>query len=348
VVTSIVGGNSGSDYGYRTPLALENGDIVVGGGGTTDFALARYTLSGSLDTTFGSGGIVTTATGSGPYISNLLVLPDGQIVAVGNVGLSWALARYNLNGSLDSTFGTGGIVTSNITGTDRADNAALQANGQIVVVGWGALDSTFETGVYNANGSLDTSFGSGGIVTQPLFNDPSGAPGGGGVVVQPGGKIVTASSATVYVVSRKNIIEQWHFMLARYGPSAAQIGSFTASPNPVTSGSSLTLTASNITLADPSSTITQVAVLCADGRHQHAAGLRHAERRRLDLHLHGQPGARQLHAHRPSYRQRRRLRRPVRTDADRALTAGRGIAPALGLRFCRAPCEVNEPATAVR
>src|SRR5262249_15034132 len=49
------------------------------------------------------------------------------------------------------------------------------------------------------------------------------------------------------------------FLLVRFGPSAAQIGSFTASPNPVASGSSVTLTVSNITLADPSSTITQVA-----------------------------------------------------------------------------------------
>jgi uncharacterized delta-60 repeat protein len=260
VVTSIVGGNGGN--GYRTPLALENGDIVVGGGGTTDFALARYTLSGSLDTTFGSGGIVTTAMGSEPYISNLLVQPNGQIVAVGTLGAlggNWKLARYNLNGSLDSTFGSGGIVTTNITGADWTDNAALQTNGQIVVVGWSDNPLIhFDIGVYNTNGSLDTSFGSGGIVTQP-WSDTDGIDAGGGVIVQPDGKIVTASSTYVVVVSGKNRSLQWDFMLARYGPSAAQIGSFTASPNPVTSGSSLTLTASNITLADPSSTITQVA-----------------------------------------------------------------------------------------
>jgi uncharacterized delta-60 repeat protein len=210
-------------------------------------------------------GIVTTAMGSEPYISNLLVQPNGQIVAVGDVGASWGLARYNLNGSLDSTFGSGGIVTTNITGIDWADNAALQANGQIVVVGWAENPVThFEIGVYNTNGSLDTSFGSGGVVTQPYF-DNIGTEVGGGVVVQPDGKIVTASSASVFVGSGKNRIEQWHFMLARYGPSATQIGSFTASPNPVTSGSSLTLTASNITLADPSSTITQVAFYVQTG-----------------------------------------------------------------------------------
>jgi uncharacterized delta-60 repeat protein len=263
-------GNLDSSFGNRgeveTPaaaggigfLALESGDIVAGGGGT----LARYTLGGSLDTTFGSGGIVTSPVG----ISSLLVQPNGQIVAVGNESSNngenvvWALARYNVDGSLDSSFGSGGIVTSSPSGMggggDMADGSALQANVQIVVVGWNAPfgNGNLELGVYNPNGSLDTSFGSGGFVYQ------SGGLGaiddyGSGVVIQPDGKIVAAGS---FGVSGSRDIKR-DFLLARYGPSAAQVGSFTASPNPVTSGSTTTLTASNITLADPGSTITQVA-----------------------------------------------------------------------------------------
>jgi uncharacterized delta-60 repeat protein len=233
-------------------LALENGDIVAGGGGV----LARYTLGGSLDTTFGAGGIVTSPVG----ITSLQVQPNGQIVAVGNETLSgtsyWALARYNADGSLDSSFGSGGSVTSSPSGSDVADGSAVESNGQIVVVGWSAPfgNGALELGVYNANGSLDTNFGSGGFVYQ------SGGLGtiddyGSGVVVQPDGKIVAAGSFGL-TVSRD--IKR-DFMLARYGPSAAQVGSFTAGPNPVTSGSTTTLTASNITLADPGSTITQVA-----------------------------------------------------------------------------------------
>jgi uncharacterized delta-60 repeat protein len=259
VVTTAV---AGSSVNY---LALENGDIVAGGfanGVNSDsWALARYTLGGSLDTTFGSGGIVMTswaylsfADPAVPAISSLLVEPNGQIVAVGTGRVTvpdvWALARYNIDGSLDSTFGSGGIVTSSPTGRDVADGSALESNGQIVVTGWSSANNVFEVGVYNANGSLDTSFGSGGFVTTSWFGGIPNQDNGGGVVIQPGGKIVTAASER---------FAKRDFMLARYGPSAPQIGAFTASPNPVMAGSSVTLTASNITLADPNSTITQVA-----------------------------------------------------------------------------------------
>jgi uncharacterized delta-60 repeat protein len=253
VVTPAAGGSI-------TSLTLENGDLVAGGGQS----LARYTLSGNLDTTFGSGGIVTIPMG----FPSLLVQPDGEIVAVGttpapssysNIGgnTKWELARYTVNGSLDSTFGNGGTVTSSITGGDVAEGAALESNGQIVVVG-GSFYAGFELGVYNPNGSIDTSFGSGGFVSQPGFTGYGGFEDyGSGVVIQPDGKIVTATSANAGKSGGSNYGAT--FMLARYDPPAAQIGSFTASPNPVTSGSSVTLTASNITLADPSSTITQVA-----------------------------------------------------------------------------------------
>jgi uncharacterized delta-60 repeat protein len=243
-----------------TSLALENGDIVAGGSGF----LARYTLSGNLDTTFGAGGIVTIPMG----LPSLVVQPDGEIVAVGTTpapsgyqGIGgneeWELARYTVNGSLDSTFGSAGIVTSRINGGDVAEGAALQPNGQIVVVG-GSFFVGFELGVYNPNGSVDTIFGSGGFVSQPDFSGFGGFEDyGSGVVIQPDGKIVTATSANAGKSGGTN--QGATFMLARYDPSAAQIGSFTASPNPVTAGSSTTLTASNIALADPGSTITQVA-----------------------------------------------------------------------------------------
>jgi hypothetical protein len=115
-------------------------------------------------------------------------------------------------------------------------------------VGWSLATIVFEVGVYNPNGSPDTSFGSGGFVITSWFGGLPVEDHGGGVVIQTDGKIVTAGAAGAS-----------GFRLARFGPSAAQIGSFTASPNPVTAGSSLTLTVSNLTLADPSSTITQVA-----------------------------------------------------------------------------------------
>src|SRR5262249_35040541 len=84
---------------------------------------------------------------------------------------------------------------------------------------------------------------------------------GGGIAIQPDGKIVAAMSDRSGNGALGNVPA---FVLARYGPSAAQIGSFTASPDPVASGSSVTLTASHIILADPSTTITQVVFYYVD------------------------------------------------------------------------------------
>src|SRR4030095_15235909 len=81
---------------------------------TSVFALARYNTNGSLDTTFGNGGIVTTAIGNTDDTAQAVVIqPDGKIVAAGNSDAStsdnpahrFALVRYNSNGTLDSTFG---------------------------------------------------------------------------------------------------------------------------------------------------------------------------------------------------------------------------------------------------
>ena len=82
----------------------------------TTFALARYNTDGSLDTTFGSGGLVTTSFGDGDDVATgVAVQGDGQIVVSGttlvdgsgNIGTAthFALARYNTDGSLDTTFG---------------------------------------------------------------------------------------------------------------------------------------------------------------------------------------------------------------------------------------------------
>ena len=92
--------------------------------------------AGALDPSFGMGGEVTTNFGSSDFIARSLLQTDGKIVAVGStlVGSSsdFALARYNADGSLDSSFGVGGKVTSPL---GFATDAALQANGDIVVTG---------------------------------------------------------------------------------------------------------------------------------------------------------------------------------------------------------------------
>ncbi len=264
VVTQFPGVNA-----VLNALALENGDIVAAGWAGDSapspynhaWALVRYNANGGLDTTFGPNGtgMLTTPLGTGQAITavrSLVVQPDGKVVAVGEAVASagpeeWGLARYDTAGNLDTSFGSGGIVTSSAAGGEP-HAAALQTNGQIVVAGWTSgtpsSPSQFEVGRYNPDGSVDSTFGSGGFVTTA-----SGSSGGGyGVVIQSDGKIVVAGYGT--------IAGKEDFMLARYLPSDPEIGSFTASPNPVVSGSSTTLTASNITDGNPGATVTQVAI----------------------------------------------------------------------------------------
>jgi uncharacterized delta-60 repeat protein len=248
------GGKVVTNLGYDADLydlAIQgDGKIVVGGVGGTgpvdNFTLARYDTSGSLDPTFGNAGISTALPG---WAMAVVVQPDGRIVAAGrtwsNTGAQpqWGLERLNSDGSVDTRFGTGGLVLGPGGGWIRG--MVLQTNGKLVVYGDG---STFALARYNTDGSLDTTFGTGGQVNTQI-GGPAHA-----LALQANGEIVAAGSAP----STKN--GPGSFVLARYwGDPVPVIGSFTASTNPVTSGTNLTLTVSNISDANPTSTITQVA-----------------------------------------------------------------------------------------
>jgi uncharacterized delta-60 repeat protein len=170
---------------------------------------ARALLSGgSLDPTFGSGGLVTTPGGPG---GGEVIQSDGKLVMAGHGTDSsgtraFRVARYNTDGSLDSSFGSGGIVT--ITPTrygGGAGGVAIQSDGKIVAVGQAIVSQTrftsypaFAVVRYNANGTLDTTFGGGkkptGIVVTQLTT--TGNEGASSVVIQPDGKIVVAGTAT--------------------------------------------------------------------------------------------------------------------------------------------------------
>src|SRR5262249_22737625 len=141
--------------------------------GSQDFALARYNADGTLDTTFGTGGKVTTDFSGGNDLAYGVALQtDGKIVAAGDTtsgggGKNIALARYNANGSPDTTFGSGGKVTTDVSGTDDvANDVVLQSDGKIVVAGYtitGGGKERFAVVRYTVSGSLDTSFNGTGI-----------------------------------------------------------------------------------------------------------------------------------------------------------------------------------------
>jgi len=169
---------------------------------------APAAADGMLDPSFGNGGLVTTAF-PGPFSNDaalsLVMLPDGRAVAAGytNVNLEntyMAVARYLTTGALDTTFdGDGLVIVPFIFPPPSTDNGSearavlLQPDGRLVLVGWAAgglpNQSVIALARLNADGSLDTSFGTGGRVMTPM---QGGATAG---LLQPDGRIVAVGQA---------------------------------------------------------------------------------------------------------------------------------------------------------
>ncbi|MBT2400221.1 DUF11 domain-containing protein [Streptomyces sp. ISL-100] len=158
-----------------------------------DFALARYNADGSLDTGFGGDGTVTTSFNGEDTARGVAVQSDGRIIAVGNGAGDFALARYNVDGSLDTSFDGDGKVTTDFGTFDaRAFDMALQSDGKVVAAG-GAVGN-WAVARYNTNGSLDTGFGGGdGKVTTDFEGNWDEARG---VALQSDGKIVVSGNAS--------------------------------------------------------------------------------------------------------------------------------------------------------
>ncbi len=205
---------SGNETAHAVAVQTD-GKIVAAGIANQDFALVRLNQDGTLDTSFDTDGKVTTDFDSGFDQAYAIALqPDGKIIATGRAIIGsttdFALARYNSNGSLDTSFDTDGKVTTPFgSSNENAQAIALQADGKIVVAGYAALNS-FDIALarYNPNGSLDTSFDIDGKVT---FD--SGSDFAFGVAVQPDGKIVVAGSLQIGFDPVLNS----DFRLIRYG-----------------------------------------------------------------------------------------------------------------------------------
>jgi uncharacterized delta-60 repeat protein len=137
ILTTTVGSDS-----FGEAVALQpDGKIVVAGESDNNFALVRYTVSGTLDSNFGSGGVITTdfGNGSSDTIYAVAIQDDGKIVVAGeNSGWYLALARYNWDGSPDDSFGRVGYRVNTDIGPsdDTAQGLALEPDGDIVAVGY--------------------------------------------------------------------------------------------------------------------------------------------------------------------------------------------------------------------
>lgn len=164
------------DYGYDMALQTDGRVIIVGksfNGANDDFALTRLNADGTLDTTFGTGGTgkVLTDFGSSNDVANAVaIMNDGKIVVAGSSTVGgtsdFAVARYNPDGTLDTTFDTDGKVTTDIaTKIDYANDVAIDGSGRIVAFGY-YQNNIYDDGAivrYNDNGSLDGGFAAGGI-----------------------------------------------------------------------------------------------------------------------------------------------------------------------------------------
>jgi uncharacterized delta-60 repeat protein len=148
---------------------LPDGRIIVGGTNSDSptertFVLARINANGSIDASFGAGGKVITDVTPGqpdpfPLLRNILVQPDGKIIATGEVGelldggTGQGAVRYNADGDLDPTFGSGGRGEVVIIG-GTAQESYLDANGRIYLTTFGGYVTRL-----NANGTFDETFG---------------------------------------------------------------------------------------------------------------------------------------------------------------------------------------------
>jgi uncharacterized delta-60 repeat protein len=216
-LTQAIGAGDAQAFGVRvTGLGIQPRKIIVAGssfdGVSGNFTLARFTSAGALDSTFAGTGIARTPLGA----ANALALENGLYVAVGrsvsNSSSRVAMVRYKTDGTLDSAFDGDGILTDGVSayGVATVDGLAVQPDGGIIAagtlittIGLNTTINDFALTRLKADGSLDSSFGTGGKV----WVQSSSYPGTGGARAlgfQPDGKIVIVGGAFGYLVFETN------------------------------------------------------------------------------------------------------------------------------------------------
>ncbi len=188
VTTQTIGGVTP----IMSALAIQPADqkIVVAGSesNSSAFSLVRYNTVGSIDTSFGSGGLVTTSFGKSHLdgINSVVIQANGKIVAGGGDQIynsktnsyqgQFALARYNSAGSLDTSFGSGGKVTTSFpssAGVATIGTVLLRSDGEVAAVGSAGANSltpSVALALYQSSGALNTGFGKSGTVLDSSKN----------------------------------------------------------------------------------------------------------------------------------------------------------------------------------
>lgn len=188
--------NFGGTDAARVVLVQPNGRIVVAGGGAAavSFCVARLRTNGALDTTFGPGGKrVIDFGGADESVYGAALQPDGKIVLAGDSDLRVAVARLNPNGSLDTTFSGDGKKIFSWGALSRASAVLVAPNGKILLAGFsGPEGGNIQVARLNANGAMDTTFGTGGKAPVDFGGDDFGL----AVARQANGRIVVAGRSS--------------------------------------------------------------------------------------------------------------------------------------------------------
>ena len=213
---------------HANSVALQSdGQIVVAGqfnnyadtasGSHVEFTLVRFNSNGTVDSSFGIHGSVMNYIAGGDsttdVANSVAIQQDGKIVAAGSSYdpydpsgnfMAVALARYDTNGTLDTTFGVNGTERVALPGggggDDEAHSVAIQPDGKILVGGFSVTASgphqgggtEFAVARFNADGSLDQTFGSGGASLTYIYGGDSASDKADAMALQPDGKIVLA------------------------------------------------------------------------------------------------------------------------------------------------------------
>jgi uncharacterized delta-60 repeat protein len=150
--------------------------------------MAQIGRAGRLDTGFGNGGVFLINPGTEIVVGSVALQSTGKIIVGGSANARGALVRVNTNGTLDTTFGSGGVVTNNfgIVTSVTVLGLAVQPDDKILAVATG-LPQGLVIGRFNSNGSVDTSFGNQGFTTNISNCQPGFA---ASVALQPDGQVL--------------------------------------------------------------------------------------------------------------------------------------------------------------
>jgi uncharacterized delta-60 repeat protein len=181
-----------------------NGALVLGGvvtHPTGDYAVARLLPNGQLDPTFNGTGVSMLVSASNDTDNAVLVLQSGAVLLGGMSDSKSSLARFNSNGSVDTTFGTAGLLVDDLSpGFESHWHALLlQPDGKIVAIGYMGMVRSPAIVRYDTNGARDPTFGDGGIAVIPVaaVSEPEA-----GLIDSAGRVVFVGFAPGVYIVGR--------------------------------------------------------------------------------------------------------------------------------------------------